>query len=119
MHIESFHNHCISKKGAVESTPFPKLPNILVYKVCGKMFAVGDLDNFDSFTVKADTDKIDDLKASYPGISSPPYFSPKYWISVPVNQGLNHSFLVSLIDRSYDLIVEKLTRKQKEELQGL
>ena len=48
MNIESYRNYCISKKGATESFPFPKLPNILVFKVAGKMFTATDINTFAS-----------------------------------------------------------------------
>jgi predicted DNA-binding protein (MmcQ/YjbR family) len=38
MDIETYRNFCISKKAVMESFPFPGLPNVLVFKVAGKMF---------------------------------------------------------------------------------
>jgi len=38
MNIEEFRDYCLSKKGVTESIPFSKLPNVLVFKVHGKIF---------------------------------------------------------------------------------
>ena len=51
MNIEEYRSYCLSKKGATESIPFSKLPDVLVFKVMGKMFTATDIITFDSFTI--------------------------------------------------------------------
>ena len=43
MNIEAFRDYCLSKKGVTESLPFG--PDVLVFKVMGKMFALCALEN--------------------------------------------------------------------------
>lgn len=52
MNIEEYRTYCLSKKGVSEETPFPKLPDILVFKVLGKMFTATDITTFSSFSLK-------------------------------------------------------------------
>lgn len=52
MDIESYRLYCLSKKGVTESIPFSKLPNVLVFKVKGKLFTATNINTFDSFSIK-------------------------------------------------------------------
>ncbi|GAB5408458.1 MAG: MmcQ/YjbR family DNA-binding protein [Balneolaceae bacterium] len=118
MNLEEFRSHCLSKKGATESIPFPKLPDVLVFKVKGKMFAVTDLENFDGFTIKCIPETIDELRAQYPAFQKPPYFSDRHWSSVTLDGSIEDELLYQWIDTSYHLVVAKLTKKVREELEN-
>ncbi len=50
MNVEEFRDYCISKKGVTESFPFDE--TTLVFKVMGKMFALTDVDGFESINLK-------------------------------------------------------------------
>ncbi|NQX98654.1 MAG: MmcQ/YjbR family DNA-binding protein, partial [Flavobacteriales bacterium] len=52
MNIEEYRSYCLSKKGVTEEIPFSKLPNVLVFKVVGKMFTGTDITTFSSFSIK-------------------------------------------------------------------
>ena len=119
MDIETFRSYCLSKKGATESTPFPKLPSVLVFKVMGKLFAVTDLDDYYSIALKFRTNEIEELKAKYSALESPSYFSPKHWCSVLLDGSLRNKEIFEFIDTSYRLIVSKLTKVQRRELEEL
>jgi len=118
MDIEEFRNYCLSKKGATESFPFSKLPEVLVFKVMGKMFTATDIDTFDNFSVKCDPETIDELRSEFSAIEEPSYFSKKHWSRVVVDGSLSDEMLGSLIDTSYQLVVAKLSRKVKAELEN-
>lgn len=119
MDIEEYRDYCMSKKGATESTPFPKLQNILVFKVMGKMFTATDLNNFDGFSIKCVPETIDELRAKYSALQKPPYFSEKHWSMVVLDDSVPTKKLQEWLDTSYDLVVAKLTRKQKAELEEM
>ena len=65
MNIELYREHCLSKKGVSESIPFPSLPDVLVFKVKGKMFTSAHIDQFDGFSFKCNPATIDNLRAKY------------------------------------------------------
>lgn len=119
MDIETFRTYCLGKKGATESFPFSKLPDLLVFKVCGKMFSATDISTFDSITLKCDPDIIDELRATHPAVTPPSYMSNKHWNSITMDNSIPNKLLKSWIDNSYKLVVAKLTKREKEKLSKL
>ncbi|MCD2257782.1 MmcQ/YjbR family DNA-binding protein [Psychroserpens luteolus] len=113
MNIEDYRTYCLSKQGVTESFPFPKLQNVLVFKVAGKMFTATNIDTFSSFSIKCIPETIDDLRSQYPALEEPSYFSKKHWSKVVVDGTIKDETLYSWLDISYDLVVSKLTKKQR------
>ena len=65
MNNETLRDYCLSLHGAEEATPFG--PDVLVYKVKGKIFLLLPLDTGDCrFNVKCDPDKAPELREQYP-----------------------------------------------------
>ena len=116
MNIEEYRLFCLSKKGVTESIPFSKLPSVLVFKVKGKMFTATDIDTFASFSIKCDPETIDELRAQYLALEEPSYFSKKHWSNVVMDGSIPDDILYEWLDQSYDLVVAKLTKKLKLEL---
>lgn len=116
MNIEAYRDYCLLKPGATESTPFSKLPNVLVFKVMNKMFTVTDMDTFDSFSIKCVPETIDELRAKYPAMQVPAYFSKKHWSKVMTDGSLPDDLLYEWLDISYNLVVANLPKKKQEEL---
>ena len=119
MNIETYRLYCLSKKGVTESIPFPKLPNVLVFKVKGKMFTVTDINTFDSFSIKCEPETIEELRAQYDALEEPSYFSKKHWSRVLVDGTIPDKILCEWLDTSYRLVVAKLTKKERLELESL
>lgn len=118
MDIESFRDHCLAKSGATESIPFSKLPDLLVFKVKGKMFTAIDLVEFDGFSIKCHPDSIDALRAQYACLEKPAYFSDRHWCRVVLDGSVNDELLFEWLDTSYQLVVANLPRKTQAELIG-
>ena len=118
MNIEEYRLYCLSKKGVTESIPFPKLPDVLVFKVKGKMFTATDITTFDSFSIKCVPETIDELRAAYNALHEPSYFSKKHWSRVVVDGSISDEMLYTWLDISYNLVIVKLTKKQKLELEN-
>lgn len=116
MNIEQLREFCLSRNQATEGFPFPSLPNVLVFKVGGKMFAGTDISTFASIGIKHDPETIDDLRAKYNAITNHTYFSSKHWSKIWMDNTIPDAVLFELIDTSYKLTVNKLTRKIKQEL---
>ncbi len=113
MNIEEYRIHCLSKKKVTESIPFSKLPNVLVFKVMGKMFTATDINTFEGFSVKCHPETIEQLRTEYAAMSEPSYFSKKHWSKVTVDGTISDKLLFEWLDISYGLVVAKLTKKQK------
>ncbi len=52
MNIEHFREFCLSLPGTSEGMPFDNVT--LVFKVMGKLFALTDIESFESFNLKCD-----------------------------------------------------------------
>ncbi len=117
MHIESFREYCIGKKGVTEEFPFDE--TTLVFKVMGKMFALADLDFFESINLKCDPYRSIELREKYTGITSGYHMNKKHWNTVKMDGSVPDKLVKELIDHSYALVINKLPRSQKAELEKL
>ncbi len=119
MNIEAYRLYCLSKKGVTESIPFPSLPNVLVFKVKGKMFTATDIETFKSFSIKCVPETIEELRDQYDALEEPSYFSKKHWSRVQMDGSISDKVLYEWLDVSYNLVVAKLTKKERLELENL
>lgn len=113
MDIEIYRNYCITKKGVTESFPFPRLPNLLVFKVADKMFTATDVTTFESISLQCDSEYIDELRAKYSAITKHKYFSERHWNLVFMDNSIPDKILFEWIDNSYNLTISKLTKKAR------
>ena len=109
MDVEFIWNYCLSKNGAEETFPFN--PSALVFKVGGKMFALFDVDNFNGINLKCNPERSIELRESYSGITSAFHMNKKHWITVKINQDVDSSLILELINHSYDLVHSSLSKK--------
>lgn len=118
MNFDSFYNYCITKAGVEESFPFNE--TTLVMKVMGKMFALTALDK-EGFSVnlKCDPDWALELREEHPEITAGFHMNKKHWNTVDLQGDLPSSLVREMIDHSYALVVAKLPKKLKEELEAL
>lgn len=114
MNIELFRDYCLSKKCVTEGFPFSKLPDVLVFKVVDKMFAVTYISPFDKIALKCDSELIFKLKEKYSSVEKPAYFDEKHWIAVAIDGSVPDAKIFEWIDNSYNLIVSKLSKSIKE-----
>ncbi len=118
MNIEEYRSYCLLKKGATESFPFPKLPTILVFKVMDKMFTATDIDSFQSISVKANPEEIEELRAQFSCLDTQAYMNKKHWNSVLLDNSVEDSIIYKWIDTSYGLVIQNLTKRQQQELKS-
>lgn len=102
-------------KGVEETTPFG--PDALVYKVCGKMFALTSPDGFPPrVNLKCDPDRAVELRDEYEAIIPGYHMNKRHWNTVVLDGSVSDSLLRELIKDSYDLVVGGMTKKQRDEL---
>lgn len=116
MNIEEYREHCISKKGVTESFPFGKLPDVLVFKVLGKMFTATDISNFEAISVKCNPNNVEHLRETYMAVQPPAYMSKKHWNKIMMDHTIPNSLIKKWIDDSYDLVVKNLTSRERLKL---
>ena len=109
----------MSKKAATESFPFDE--HTLVFKVMGKMFALAGLERSPpQVNLKCDPERSVALRAEYDGAILPGYHMSKlHWNTVLIEDHLPEELIKELIDHSYDLVVQGLTKKVKAEWEQL
>lgn len=119
MNIEEFREYCLAKKGVEETFPFDDVT--LVYKVLGKMFTACGLDDDDfSVNLKCDPERAIQLREENPDSIIPGWhMNKKHWNTVYFERDLDDSLITELIDHSYDLVVSKLRKKDREFLENL
>lgn len=111
---EDLRNHCLSHAGAVEDFPFG--PDAQVYKVMGKMFALIPVDEPLRISLKCDPTLAEILRQSYPAVRPGYHFNKQHWNTVTVDSSIPDEEILDMVDHSYDLVVKKLSRKDREKL---
>ena len=118
MHIEALREYCMAKKGVTESFPFNE--TTLVFKVMGKMFALTGLDRIPlAVNLKCDPERSTQLREEYDGVITGAYHMNKLHWNTVILQEVSPQLIRALVDHSYDLIVSKMTKKLRAELDQL
>jgi predicted DNA-binding protein (MmcQ/YjbR family) len=107
-------NYCLAKKGVTETFPFDN--ETLVMKIGTKMFLLMSLEKQPlSINVKTDPEWSAELREQHPQITGAYHMNKVHWNSVSVD-GLKRDLIFKLIDHSYELVFNSLTKKAKEEI---
>jgi len=117
MNIEILRNYCLNKKGVTEAFPFDK--TTLVFKVLDKMFVLTDLEEDLSVNLKCDPNTAIVLREKYEGITAAFHMNKKHWNSIKIDDSISDKKIIEWIDDSYNLVVEKMTKKDKQRLTGV
>ncbi len=117
MNIESIRSFCLLKKGITEEFPFGE--DTLVYKVMGKIFLMASLDGELSLNLKCDPEKATEWREEFPCVTPGYHMNKKHWNTVIVDGTVSDRQVREWIDHSYEQVVQKLTIKQKKELDQL
>lgn len=113
MNIETYRSFCLAFPATDESFPFDD--KILVFKVAGKMFALADVDHFESINLKCDPEKAIELRAQYPAVQPGYHMNKQHWNTVLMDGSIPDLLIREWIKDSYDLIVASLTKKKRAE----
>jgi predicted DNA-binding protein (MmcQ/YjbR family) len=105
--LESFRHHCLKKENVTEEFPFGE--ETLVYKVNGKIFAISNLETFESVNLKCDPEKAVELREQYAAVQPGYHMNKKHWNTVLVDGSVSDVLIKQWIDHSYQLVVSKST----------
>ncbi len=114
MDIVEFRDYCVQRPGITEEFPFDE--QTLVFKVMGKMFAACNVEDFKTVNLKCNPEWAEELRAETALIQPGYHMNKKHWNTVNVVDFHDVTLLRKMIDHSYDLVVSKLTKAQKEAL---
>jgi predicted DNA-binding protein (MmcQ/YjbR family) len=110
MNLEDVIAHCMSKADTEETTPFG--PDVLVYKVGGKMFALASPDDVPpSVNLKCDPERSILLRDEFSAITPGYHMNKRHWNTVVLDGSVPSALIRELIEHSYALV---LPRREKE-----
>lgn len=108
----------LSMKKVTEETPFG--PEVLVYKVCGKMFAtLGFEDEIGRMNLKCDPERSLELRDEYEAIIPGYHMNKKHWNTLILDESLPGDLVSGLIAHSYELVVKGMPAKLRNSLSGV
>ena len=117
MDLDDIREYCLSKPASEETLPFG--PDVLVFKVAGKMFLLLPLDTEElQFNAKCDPEEAEELRERYPSVQPGYHMNKKHWNTITVDGSVSSALLKKWIDDSYELVVKSLPVKTREKLQG-
>jgi predicted DNA-binding protein (MmcQ/YjbR family) len=109
MDLAEFREYCLRKARVSEETPFG--PDVLVFKIGGKMFALAALDEIPTtVNLKCDPDLALDLRDRYEQVRPGYHMNKKHWNTIDIEGGIPDSDVRKMIDHSYELVVKSLPK---------
>ncbi len=115
MNMTELEKVLLSKKASKKEFPFDEVT--AVYKVMNKMFAlVSEKEGSIHINLKCHPDDALGYRDIYECVIPGYHMNKKHWNTVIITGEMKDEILVDMIDESYDLVVAKLTKKEKEEL---
>ena len=105
----------LRQPAAEEGTPFG--PEVLVYKVGGKMFATLSPDDVPArMNLKCDPERALELRDRYSSILPGYHMNKRHWNTLVLDSSLSDALIRGLVEHSYALVRASLTRKVQDSL---
>ena len=115
MNLELAKQFCRSMPGAVEDV---KWAGVIVFSVGLKMFACASGPGEPpTLAFKVDDERFLEL-TDRPGIIPAPYLARAKWIQISRTDAISDGETAQLLQRSYDLVLARLTQKLQREILG-
>lgn len=115
MERQDLEHFLLTLKGAGSSYPFG--PDVLVFKVMGKMFALTSAhEGVPNVTLKCIPFDGEILAEQFEAIAPGYHMNKRHWITISLTGEISAAMLQDLASKSYELVVKKLTKAQKLEL---
>lgn len=109
--------YCLARPEATEDFPFG--PEVAVYRVRDKMFALYSVDQtgLGSVNLKCDPLQAQALRDIFPAVTAGYHMNKKHWNTVLLDGSVPPGELRRMIDHSYALVVKKLPRTERQFLE--
>ncbi len=106
---------CASLPGAAEDYPFGD--DVAVFKVAGKMFALVALAGGPgSVSLKCDPEWALALRAMHEAVRPGYHLNKRHWNTVELDGTVDDAELHEMVEHSYELVVGRLPRSQRDHL---
>ena len=115
MNIEELRDYCLAKPFVEETFPFGE--ETLVFKVMGKAFLLTGISELPvRFNVKCNPEKAIELREQYSYVLPGYHMNKKHWNTIVCESTANKKLLKQWIDDSYQLVVNGLSKKLKNNI---
>ena len=115
MNLETLRDYLLQKKGTTEEMPFG--PEVLVFKVLGKMFALVSWQATPlKISLKCDPMEALFLRDMYTAVTPGYHLNKRHWNTVTLDGSVPEAELRRLIDDSYILVVQGLKKAERDAL---
>ena len=115
MTLDQFCAFCESLPAVEVTTPFG--PEVLVYKVGGKMFATAVPEELPHrVNLKCDPERSLELRDRYEHIQPGYHMNKTHWNTLTLSGSLPSKLVRELAQHSYDLVLASLPKKVREEV---
>jgi predicted DNA-binding protein (MmcQ/YjbR family) len=84
-----------------------------VFKVSGKIFALTDIELFESINLKCDPERAIELREKYPCVLPGYHMNKKHWNTIVLDGTVSDKVLQEWISHSYDLARKSLPKRNR------
>ena len=113
MDAASLKEYCMRKKGVTTDYPFD--PEVQVFRVMGKIFALFPGDG-PSVNLKCDPTFAEVLRQTYAEVTPGYHMNKRHWNTIKLDGNIPDDEIFEMVDHSYEQVVKGLTKKQREGL---
>jgi predicted DNA-binding protein (MmcQ/YjbR family) len=115
MDFKELEDYILTKPGARLDFPFDE--HTAVYKVADKMFALAPQNKTPiRVSLKCDPTLAEVLREKYVSVGPGYHLNKRHWNTIVVTGELENQEIFDLIDHSYQLVVESLTKSEQDKL---
>ena len=113
MNLEELREYCLSLPHVTEDMPFGE--DILVFRICNRIFVLTSLESVPlRVSLKCDPERAIELRERYPDkIIAGYHLNKKHWNTVLL-EGLPPALIKEMIQHSYDQVLAKVPKKERE-----
>jgi len=118
MNLAQLRHYFSTKAGSYEDFPFDG--STMVIKIQSKMFALIALEKDPlEISLKCDPYLAESLRMQYKAVTAGYHLNKRHWNSVVLDGSISKKVVCEMIDHSYQLVFDKLTKKNKAEIEKL
>jgi predicted DNA-binding protein (MmcQ/YjbR family) len=111
MSLDLIRDYALAKPDVEETLPFG--PDVLVFKVSGKIFLLIPLDSHPlQFNAKCEPERALELREAYTSIMPGYHMNKNHWNTILLDGTVPITLVKELIDHSYELVRPKGSRKK-------
>jgi predicted DNA-binding protein (MmcQ/YjbR family) len=117
MRAAALRRYCLAFPGSIETFPFG--PEVSVFKVADKMFALSQLAQPPlRVSLKCEPLLAEQLREAHAAVLPGYHLNKKHWNTVIIDGSLPDQAIKDMIEDSYDLVVSKLPMSRRRALEG-